>query len=65
MRWARHVACTGDLKIRPILSEDLLGRYHLGAINVGGKIQLKHDVRIWTGFIWLRTGASSELLWPC
>jgi hypothetical protein len=34
MRRIGHVARIGDLKIHPILSEYLTGRYDLGALNV-------------------------------
>jgi hypothetical protein len=43
------------------------GRHHLGDISVDGRIILKrilnkYGVMMWTGFIWLRTGSSGELL---
>jgi hypothetical protein len=42
------------------------GRYHLGDLRIDGRILLKlifkkRDVRVWTGFVWLRTGTSGRL----
>jgi hypothetical protein len=43
--------------------DNLKGRDHFGDLSIDGKIMLewtlgKYDGRLWTGFIWLRTGTS-------
>jgi hypothetical protein len=43
-------------------SEKLKGRGNLGELRVHEIITKKQDVRMWTGFIWLRIGTSGGLL---
>jgi hypothetical protein len=46
--------------------KDLKGRDHSENLGVDGKITewitVKHDGRLWTGFIWLRIGTSGGTL---
>jgi len=47
--------------------EDLKGRNHVEDLGVDGKVMLGWILRtqseeVWTGFIWLRIGASGGLL---
>jgi len=62
----KHVECMGEIDTR-FRSENLKGRYHLGNLDVDGKITLewflgKQGGKTWTGFIWLRTGTSGGIL---
>jgi hypothetical protein len=46
---------------------NLEGRDHLEDLDIDGKIILecilgKYDVKLWTGFIWLRIGSSGGAL---
>jgi hypothetical protein len=47
------------------LVRKLEGKCHLEVLVVDGRIILKWitDVRVWTGFIWLRIGTNGGLLW--
>jgi hypothetical protein len=41
MRWARHIAHTGEVKmITEFLSGNLVGRNHLGYVGINGRIIL-------------------------
>jgi hypothetical protein len=65
---AEHVTRMGQLRnsYRNFLG-NLKGKDRLGVISVHGRIRLKwiskiQDIRMWTGFIWLRIGTSGGLL---
>jgi hypothetical protein len=49
-------------------SRNLMVTDHLEDVTVDGRIILKkilkrYDGRVWTGFVWLRTGTSGRPLW--
>jgi hypothetical protein len=68
MRWASHIASTGDRKVhKGIWRGDLRERENLGDLGEDGKIILKWifknlDEKTWTGLICLRTGTGDGLL---
>jgi hypothetical protein len=59
MRWAVHVAHTGEVRsVRIFWLQNLNGRDHLEELGVDGKIMLefilwKWGERVWIGFIYL------------
>jgi hypothetical protein len=63
MRLVSHVALKGEMRNVYIILD---GRDHLEDTDRDGKISEwileKEGGRIWTGFIWLRIGASGGLL---
>jgi hypothetical protein len=65
---AGHVARTAEIRnAYRVWSEKLKGTDHLEDQDLDGRIILKLilmrlDVRVWTGFIWLRTGAGGRIL---
>jgi hypothetical protein len=67
MRWTWHIACIGQMINVHIkyYSENLNKRNHLGDLGVNERVILnyilnKHDVMMWTKFIWLRIGTSNR-----
>jgi len=43
--------------------ENLKGREHLEDLGACVRILEKQGVKLWTGFIWLRTGTSGGFSW--
>jgi hypothetical protein len=68
MRWAGHVACTGEGEVfTGFWLGGLKGRDHWKDLGVGGKITLRWTLGRWgsmgrTGFGWVRIGSSGGLL---
>jgi hypothetical protein len=69
MRWAGHVACMVEIRnaYKRLIEKNLKGRDHLEDLVIVEKIVLewileKQCGKLWTGFIWLRTGTNSALL---
>jgi hypothetical protein len=63
MRWKGHVARIGVFrnayKILVGKLKPLERPRRRGEVN----IRMDNDVKLWTGFIWLRVGTSGGLLW--
>ena len=68
MRWAGHVARTGERRgVHKVLVAKPEGKRPLGGQDVDGRIILrwifrKWDVRAWIGLIWLRIGTGGGRL---
>jgi hypothetical protein len=69
MSWARYVSCMSEIKnaykilIRKLKGNRPLGRSrHRWEDNIQMNL-IKISVRMWTGFIWLKTGTMVKCLW--